>query len=186
LISRDRQNRQLEFTVGQVAKRSGLAVSAIHFYEKKGLIWSNRNSGNQRQYPREILRRVSLIKVAQELGISLSEIKTAFNALPLGQSVTIADWKELAKNWKVSLSDRISRLERLRNNIDKCIGCGCLSLHSCPLRNSGDRLAEGAQGHVCCKEALANVAGVDHQVSVCRSFRTFLSNRCWDLLKSAQ
>jgi MerR family redox-sensitive transcriptional activator SoxR len=133
-----------ELSVGEVARRSGVAVSAVHFYETKGLLSSWRNSTNQRRYPREALRRVSLIKVAQRLGIPLAAIKAALDALPKGRTPTEADWRKLSARWHADLDQRIRQLTRLRDQLTGCIGCGCLSLQSCPLRNPGDTL--GRQG----------------------------------------
>lgn len=133
-----------ELTVGEIAHRSGVAVSALHFYETKGLIHSFRNAGNQRRYPREVLRRVAIIKVAQRLGIPLSGIREALAALPESRTPTAADWKRLSARWKADLNDRIARLTQLRDQLDGCIGCGCLSMQACPLRNPWDELA--AQG----------------------------------------
>src|ERR1700749_2552573 len=131
-------------TVGEVAARSGVAVSTLHFYEAKGLISSWRNSGNQRRYAREVLRRVSVIKVAQRTGIPLEEIREALATLPEKRTPTSEDWKKLSAVWRAQLDDRIERLTRLRDQLDGCIGCGCLSLESCPLRNPWDCLsAEG-------------------------------------------
>lgn len=131
-------------TVGQLAARSGVAVTALHFYETKGLIQSYRNAGNQRRYPREVLRRVSLIKVAQRLGIPLAEIHQALQSLPEGRTPTAEDWRRLSENWKTGLDERIAQLTRLRDKLNGCIGCGCLSMENCPLRNYGDML--GAHG----------------------------------------
>lgn len=133
-----------ELTVGEIARRSGVAVSALHFYEAKGLIHSFRNPGNQRRYPREVLRRVAIIKVAQRLGIPLAGIREALAALPESRTPTAADWKRLSARWKADLDDRIARLTQLRDQLDGCIGCGCLSMQACPLRNPWDEL--GAQG----------------------------------------
>lgn len=134
----------MELTVGEIAHRSGIAVSALHFYEAKGLIHSFRNQGNQRRYPREVLRRVAIIKVAQRLGIPLAGIREALAALPESRTPTAADWKRLSARWKADLNDRIARLTQLRDQLDGCIGCGCLSMKACPLRNPWDEL--GAQG----------------------------------------
>lgn len=131
-------------TVGEVAARSGLAVSALHFYEAQGLISSWRNKGNQRRYPREVLRRVAVIKVAQRTGIPLKEIREALATLANKRTPTSEDWKKLSARWREQLSQRIERLTRLRDQLDGCIGCGCLSIESCPLRNPWDRL--GAEG----------------------------------------
>lgn len=133
-----------DLSVGEVAQRSGVAVSALHFYESKGLIQSWRNAGNQRRYARDVLRRVSIIKVAQRLGIPLAMIHDAFAALPERRTATAEDWKKLSANWRAELDARITRMTRLRDQLDGCIGCGCLSLGVCPLRNPLDRLA--AQG----------------------------------------
>jgi MerR family redox-sensitive transcriptional activator SoxR len=133
-------------TVGEVAERSGVAVSALHFYETKGLITSIRSSGNQRRYGREVLRRVAIIKVAQRVGIPLAEIQQALDTLPQGRTPTAADWKMLSQQWKDDLDARIRRLQGLRDHLDGCIGCGCLSIESCPLRNPWDMLAKQGPG----------------------------------------
>jgi len=135
-----------ELTVGDVAARSGVAVSTLHFYESKGLIKSWRNAGNQRRYPREVLRRVAIIKVAQRTGIPLASIRKALAALPGHRTPTAEDWKTLSAEWRWELEDRIQRLLRLRDQLDGCIGCGCLSLGVCPLRNPWDKLAEQGPG----------------------------------------
>ena len=135
-----------KLTVGEVAKRSGVAVSAIHFYEAKGLILSWRNAGNQRRYPREVLRRVAIIKVAQRLGFPLADIRRALDALPQGRTPTARDWARLSARWHAELDDRIARLTKLRDQLTGCIGCGCLSMSDCPLRNPLDELAEEGAG----------------------------------------
>ncbi len=135
-----------EMSVGEVARRSGLAVSTIHFYEAKGLIRSARSSGNQRRYPREVLRRVAIIKVAQRTGIPLKTIGDAFKALPSERTPTVEDWSRLSSVWKAELERRIDRLTRLRDHLTDCIGCGCLSVKSCPLHNPWDRLGEQGAG----------------------------------------
>ncbi len=132
-------------SVGEVAKRSGVAVSTLHFYETKGLIRSLRTDGNQRRYPRGVLRRVAVIKVAQRTGIPLALIQNALAKLPDGRAPTAEDWAELSRAWRIELDDRIRKLAQLRDQLDDCIGCGCLSLKTCPLRNPQDALAaEGA------------------------------------------
>lgn len=135
-----------ELTVGEAAARSGVAVSTLHFYEAKGLIRSRRNAGNQRRYPREALRRIAVIRVAQRTGISLTEIRDALKSLPDGRTPTAEDWEKLSACWHADLEDRIARLTRLRDQLNGCIGCGCLSLGVCPLRNPWDRLAEEGPG----------------------------------------
>jgi MerR family transcriptional regulator, redox-sensitive transcriptional activator SoxR len=137
---------QRELSVGEVAARCGVAVSAIHFYESKGLIMSWRNHGNQRRYPREVLRRVSLVKVAQRLGIPLASIKEALDSLPKGRTPTDQDWKKLSARWHADIDGRIARLTRLRDTLTGCIGCGCLSMKECPLRNPWDELSERGAG----------------------------------------
>ena len=135
-----------ELTVGQVAARSGVAVTALHFYESKGLIKSTRNQGNQRRYPRAVLRRVALIKVAQRLGIPLAEIGEALKKLPDNRAPTAADWQTLSAQWSQDLDARISQLMALRDRLNGCIGCGCLSMEACPLRNQGDVLGQHGPG----------------------------------------
>ncbi len=136
----------IELSVGDVARRSGLAVSALHFYEAEGLIRSHRTAGNQRRYAREVLRRVAIIKVAQRAGIPLKTIREAFRALPQERTPTVADWARLSSAWKQELERRIDRLTRLRDQLNGCIGCGCLSVRDCPLHNPLDRLAEEGPG----------------------------------------
>ena len=133
-------------TVGEVAERSGVAVSALRFYESKGLIRSARTKGNQRRYPREVLRRVSIIKVAQRVGVPLASIREALATLPEGRAPTAADWRRLSAKWKAELDERIARLTQLRDQLDQCIGCGCLSIDNCRLRNPWDRLAKQGPG----------------------------------------
>ncbi len=133
-------------SVGEVAGRSGVAVSALHFYERQGLISSVRNTGNQRRYARDVLRRVAVIRAAQATGMPLAEIAQALAALPDGRTPTAADWRRLSVRWREDLDRRIAQLTRLRDNLDGCIGCGCLSLKVCPLRNPGDRLAGKGPG----------------------------------------
>lgn len=135
-----------ELTVGEVARRSGVAVSTIHFYEAQGLIRSWRNPGNQRRFSRDVLRRVAVIKVAQRLGISLASIADALNALPQDRSPTTADWQRMSERWRTELDDRIAKLTKLRDNLDGCIGCGCLSIRDCPLRNPWDELGDSGAG----------------------------------------
>ncbi len=126
-------------SVGDVARRSGVAVSALHFYERKGLIQSVRTSGNQRRYERSVLRRVAVIQVAQGVGLSLQEIAEALASLPADRAPDAEDWDRLSIGWRDSLNARIAQLERLRDGLVSCIGCGCLSTAHCPLRNQGDR-----------------------------------------------
>ncbi|WP_353157163.1 redox-sensitive transcriptional activator SoxR [Salinisphaera shabanensis] len=135
-----------ELSVGEVAHRSGVAVSALHFYESKGLISSRRNTGNQRRYTRDVLRVVSLIKVAQRVGIPLAEIGEALATLPERRAPSADDWRRLSDHWKNRLEERIDHLVKLRDQLDGCIGCGCLSLEACPLRNPDDIAAQAGPG----------------------------------------
>ena len=135
-----------ELTVGEVATRSGVAVSALHFYETKGLIASHRTAGNQRRYRQDVLRRVAIIKVAQELGIPLAEVGEVLGALPQDHIPNRTDWTEISQRWAGDLDQRIARLKKLRNGLNHCIGCGCLSLDRCQLFNRHDRLAAEGPG----------------------------------------
>lgn len=137
-----------QLSVGELARRSGVAVSTIHFYEAKGLISGERNAGNQRRYPREILRRVAIIKVAQRAGIPLAAIQEALGEVPPGRTPTLEDWHRLSSRWKAMLESRIADLVQLRDQLESCIGCGCLSLQECPLRNPADKLGQSGQGAV--------------------------------------
>lgn len=132
--------------VGEAAARSGLAVSTLHFYESKGLISPFRTAGNQRRYPRSVLRRLAVIKVAQRVGVSLTEIAEALQSLPAERTPEVRDWRRLSQHWRQSLDQRIHALTQLRDQLDGCIGCGCLSLKLCPLRNADDGLAEDGPG----------------------------------------
>ncbi|HET9444483.1 MAG TPA: redox-sensitive transcriptional activator SoxR [Acidimicrobiales bacterium] len=134
-----------ELSVGQLAERSGVAVSALHFYEAKGLIRSRRSAGNQRRYERDALRRVAFIRVAQRLGFSLRAIREALATLPEERTPTHRDWARLSASWQAELDARIAQMTRLRDELAGCIGCGCLSLERCRLANPSDVLgAEGA------------------------------------------
>jgi MerR family redox-sensitive transcriptional activator SoxR len=135
-----------ELSVGQVADRSGVAVSALHFYESEGLITSRRTEGNQRRYPREVLRRVAFIRASQEVGIPLRRIKAALDQLPQNRTPTRRDWERLSTAWRSDLDDRIARLEHLRDRLTGCIGCGCLSLQLCKLVNPDDVLGRNGPG----------------------------------------
>ncbi|MFD1383375.1 redox-sensitive transcriptional activator SoxR [Rhodanobacter aciditrophus] len=131
--------------VGEVAQRSGVAVSTLHFYESKGLIQSSRNTGNQRRYHRSVLRRIAIIRIAQRAGISLAMIKEHLDTLPQSK-ITAEEWRVLSFEWHVMLNDRINNLLQLRDQMEGCIGCGCLSLEECPLRNPDDVVAEQGPG----------------------------------------
>jgi MerR family transcriptional regulator, redox-sensitive transcriptional activator SoxR len=135
-------------TVGQLAERAGVATSAIRFYEARGLIRSRRTTGNQRRYEQAELRRVAFIRTAQRVGLSLDEIGDALATLPENRVPTKADWARLSRAWRPRLDEQIHRIERLRDQLDSCIGCGCLSLRNCALRNPQDVMATRGPGAV--------------------------------------
>jgi MerR family redox-sensitive transcriptional activator SoxR len=135
-------------SVGQVAERSGVRVSALHFYERRGLIAARRSAGNQRRYERPVLRRLAIIRAATELGIPLAEVKAAFDRLPRDRTPSATDWARIASGWRAVLDQRITRLALLRDRLAGCIGCGCLSVRDCPLVNPGDIAAQRGTGAV--------------------------------------
>jgi MerR family transcriptional regulator, redox-sensitive transcriptional activator SoxR len=135
-----------ELTPGELAARSGVAVSALHFYERQGLIQSRRTTGNQRRYPRETLRRVAFIRVSQRVGIPLAEIRKALDTLPEGRTPGREEWETLSALWRTDLDRRIEQLVRLRDDLTGCIGCGCLSLDRCTLFNPQDTLGDQGPG----------------------------------------
>jgi MerR family transcriptional regulator, redox-sensitive transcriptional activator SoxR len=137
-----------QLTIGEFARRSGVSQSALRFYERLGLIRSTRTGGNQRRYQRTELRRVAFIRVSSQVGIPLEEIKAALASLPAGRTPTKADWARLSRTWQRRLDEQIVLLQRLRNTLTDCIGCGCLSLRSCGLANFGDELAVEGSGPV--------------------------------------
>jgi MerR family redox-sensitive transcriptional activator SoxR len=135
-----------QLTPGELSERSGVAVSALHFYEREGLIESRRTSGNQRRYGRDVLRRVAFIRTSQRVGVPLAEIRAALGTLPAGRTPNKKDWTRLSRVWRTDLDHRIALLQKLRDTLDSCIGCGCLSLKSCALHNTDDHLAEEGSG----------------------------------------
>lgn len=135
-------------TIGDLSARSGVAPSALRYYEDLGLIAAERSAGNQRRYPRPTLRRVAFIRSAQRVGLTLDEIAEALDTLPRDHAPTKADWTRLSRSWRPRLDAQIERLERLRDRLDSCIGCGCLSLKTCALNNPGDDVAERGPGAV--------------------------------------
>jgi MerR family redox-sensitive transcriptional activator SoxR len=136
----------VDLTIGEVAERTGVAPSALRFYETKGLIQSSRSDGNQRRYHRDVLRRVSFIKVAQNVGLTLEDIGAALETLPDGRTPTKEDWSRLSRAWGPVLDQQIAVLQRLRAKLDGCIGCGCLSMKTCHLYNPDDAAAELGPG----------------------------------------
>ncbi|GAB3771614.1 MerR family redox-sensitive transcriptional activator SoxR [Nocardioides ginsengisegetis] len=137
-----------QLTIGHLAERAGVATSAIRFYESRGLIRSVRTPGNQRRYEQATLRRVAFIRTAQRVGLSLDEIAEALATLPDHRTPTKADWSRLSRAWRPRIEEQIERLERLRDKLDGCIGCGCLSLKNCALNNPDDEVAPRGPGAV--------------------------------------
>jgi len=135
-------------TIGQVAERTGAATSALRYWEDLGLITSVRTTGNQRRYERATIRRVSFIRAAQRVGLSLEEIGAALSTLPDARTPTASDWARLSRAWRGRLDEQIRRIEKLRDQLDSCIGCGCLSLRTCALNNPSDVLADHGPGAV--------------------------------------
>ena len=142
----DRERSRTELSVGEAAKRSGVAVSTLHFYESKGLIRGSRTRGNQRRYPRGVLRRIAIIKVAQKAGVPLADHPASTGVASQNRAPTREDWRKLSTGWRTELDSRIKKLTQLRDRLDDCIGCGCLSTTACPLRNPLDELAEQGAG----------------------------------------
>ena len=139
---------QRELTIGEVAERSGVASSALRFYEKHGLITAQRTSGNQRRYERAVLRRIALIQAGRAAGIPLERIRSALATLPADRTPTRRDWERLSRGWRNEVDQRIAMLQALRNRLSTCIGCGCLSIDACELLNPDDEAAElGAGAH---------------------------------------
>lgn len=137
-----------QLSVGAVSRRSGVPVSTLHFYESKGLLCPTRTEGNQRLYSRGMLRRIAIIKVAQRVGVPLAEIGEALAAVPHDRKPTAAEWAKVSRRWADALQERIDTLSRLKANLESCIGCGCLSLGECPLRNPDDELGKDNAGPV--------------------------------------
>ena len=141
-------SKKISLGVGVVAERCGVNVSALHFYEEQGLISSWRNQSNHRRYSKDVLRRISIIKAAQKVGISLNNIKLAFSALPNNKTPDAKDWEVLSSKWHDELSAKINYLTNLRDSLTGCIGCGCLSMKKCPMYNANDNLAKQGPGPV--------------------------------------
>jgi MerR family transcriptional regulator, redox-sensitive transcriptional activator SoxR len=135
-----------ELSIGQVSERTGVSISALRFYEREGLLRADRTEGGQRRYPREVIRRVSFVRIAQQVGLSLEEIRDALKALPDDRTPTKADWARLSSAWRSRLDEQIDSLTRLRDDLTSCIGCGCLSLRACSLYNPGDLAASLGTG----------------------------------------
>jgi MerR family redox-sensitive transcriptional activator SoxR len=151
-------------SVSDVARRSGFAPSALRFYERQGLIHATRTSGNQRRYERTVLRRLAFIRAARNVGLTLDEVAAALRTLPEGRAPTRADWARLSRGWRSRLDMQIAALERLRDGLDSCIGCGCLSLRRCAISNPADVAALSGPGAAYLPAALRPSGGetVDH------------------------
>jgi MerR family redox-sensitive transcriptional activator SoxR len=147
--------RKPALSVGDVAARCGVAVSTVHFYEAKGLIKGWRSAGNQRRFGRDVLRRVAVIKVAQRMGLPLATIKRAIDSLPGGRTPNARDWRRLSAAWRQELDRRIALLQKLRGELDGCIGCGCLSLMACRLRNPDDAVSARGTGPLLLEEGVS-------------------------------
>jgi MerR family redox-sensitive transcriptional activator SoxR len=133
-------------TIGQVSARSGIAASALRYYEQQGLLSARRTSGGARRYPRTVLRRLAFVRAAQNVGLSLAEIRAALDTLPDGRPPTARDWARLSRGWRDRLDEQIAALTQLRDGLVSCIGCGCLSLGRCALSNPGDVAARDGAG----------------------------------------
>src|SRR4051812_41401308 len=139
-------HREDTLSIGEVAERTGVAISALRFYEAEGLISSARSAGGQRRFPREVLRRIAFVRIAQQIGLSLDEVARALASLPGERTPTVADWTRVSRAWRSVLDERIKLLELARDDLTSCIGCGCLSLHTCRLYNPDDRARVLGQG----------------------------------------
>jgi MerR family redox-sensitive transcriptional activator SoxR len=135
-------------TVGEVAARSGFAPSALRFYEREGLVSALRSAGGQRRYERGVLRRLAFIRAARNIGLSLEEVRAVLATLPDGRTPTVADWARVSRAWRARLDEEIAALQALRNGLESCIGCGCLSLRTCRLYNPQDEMAARGPGAV--------------------------------------
>lgn len=142
-------------SVGELARRSGTTVATLHFYESRRLIASVRTSGNQRRYERHMLRRVAIIRTAQRVGISLAAIAETLAELPMDRKATVEEWSRMSDKWRADLQERIAAMMALKDQLVSCIGCGCLSLQECPLRNAEDRLGQTGQGPVLIERSIA-------------------------------
>jgi MerR family transcriptional regulator, redox-sensitive transcriptional activator SoxR len=145
-LAKSDMSTSLVLSIGEVAERTGVATSALRFYESVGLIESERSSGNQRRYERSVIRRVAVIKAAQRAGISLDEIGVAIGGLPSGRTPNRRDWEKMSSSWERNLDARIARLTKMRDDLAECIGCGCLSIDRCTLLNPEDQLAATLTG----------------------------------------
>jgi MerR family transcriptional regulator, redox-sensitive transcriptional activator SoxR len=147
-------------TIGQVAERSGFATSALRYYEREGLITPTRTEGGQRRFERTVLRRLAFIRAARNIGLGLDEVRASLERLPASRTPTRKDWTNLSRGWRKRLDEQIEALTRLRDGLDACIGCGCLSLERCKLSNPDDVAAPGGPGAVYLPPALRRVSAL--------------------------
>lgn len=145
-------------TVGEIARRSGFAASAIRYYENQGLVTAQRDGGGQRRFERSVLRRLAFIRAAANIGLTLDEIRSELSNLPDNRTPTRADWQRISRHWRGRLDDQIAALIRLRDGLDSCIGCGCLSMQTCGITNPGDVAATIGAGAAYLPRQLRNVA----------------------------
>lgn len=150
-----------QLTISEVSRRSGFAPSALRYYEAEGLISAERTSGNQRRYQRQVLRRLAFVRAASVVGLTLDEIREELATLPSGRNPSKADWSRISRHWRGRIDEQIAALERLRDGLDSCIGCGCLSLKACSFSNPQDALGQhGARGAALLPRTLRSVPGV--------------------------
>jgi MerR family redox-sensitive transcriptional activator SoxR len=162
LRSRGRDVRPTDqLTISEVARRSGFAPSALRYYEAEGLITAERTGGNQRRYQRQVLRRLAFVRAASVVGLTLDEVRAELATLPSGRNPSKADWARISRHWRGRIEEQIAALERLRDGLDSCIGCGCLSLRACAFSNPEDALGRhGARGAALLPRALRTAPGV--------------------------
>jgi MerR family transcriptional regulator, redox-sensitive transcriptional activator SoxR len=149
-------------TIGEVSARSGFAPSALRYYEQQGLFATTRTPGGARRFPRSVLRRLAFVRAAQNVGLSLAEVRAALETLPEGRPPTARDWARLSRGWRDRLDEQIAALTRLRDGLSSCIGCGCLSLGTCALSNPGDVAAREGAGARWLPPALRRVPAVSN------------------------
>jgi len=151
-------------TVTEVSRRSGFAPSALRFYEGEGLIRAERSSGNQRRYRRDVLRRLAFVRAARNIGLTLEEVRAELDLLPQGRTPTKRDWQRISRDWRERLEEQIAALEQLRDGLDTCIGCGCLSLQRCQISNPDDVAAgSGSGGAAYLRSVLRRPVGTRHE-----------------------
>jgi len=159
MSSDERPRADQLLTIGELTQRSGMAASALRFYEREGLISATRTAGGQRRYERAVLRRLAFIRAARSVGLSLDEVREAMDGLPSSRTPTKADWTAISRSWSKRLDEQIEALTALRDKLDSCIGCGCLSLARCRISNAGDNAAQFGPGAVYLPATLRRAGG---------------------------